>query len=331
MTDSSAHESNGSTDALSPGGGEVVREQTVRAWNPMLREGTVRAPIPAPPATEGTVRAPLPHPPATEGTVRTPIPTAPESIPPREQTVRARVPTPASVDMPGFDAVGPITGPVNVDPSRLQPVGDGVPVSRSNAPTVPEEIAPAKPPPPPPPPPVVTRVEPPAVSGEVSVVEPEPIGMFDPRPQPRSHESTAPVPRPPVTSTRDDPPAVAGEVSVVASAASEPPPPTAEVTVMPMTPSGPLPPSSPVVSEQHAMMHPASFGQRPGTDPGSYAGMVFTDSTGPQPMGQAETTGPQVVMRRMKPAQPDRTLWYVALALVLLAVVGVVLVVVSTS
>ena len=228
--------------------------------------------------------------------------------------------------MPGFDAVGPITGPVNVDPSRLQPVGDGVPVSRSNAPTVPEEIAPAQPPPP-----VVTRVEPPAVSGEVSVVDPEPIGMFDPRPQPRSHESTEPVPRPPVTPTRDDPPAVVGEVSVVASAASEPPPPAAEVTVMPMTPSGPLPPSSPVVSEQHAMMHPASFGQRPGTDPGSYAGMVFTDSTGPQPMGQAETTGPQVVMRRMKPAQPDRTLWYVALALVLLAVGGVVLVVVRTS
>ncbi|MEM9460717.1 MAG: hypothetical protein AAGF11_41520 [Myxococcota bacterium] len=293
----------------------------------MLTEGTVRAPIPDPPATEGTVRAPLPDPPATEGTVRAPIPTAPESIPPREQTVRARVPTPASIDMPGFDAAGPITGPVVVDPSRLQPVGDGVPVSRSNAPTVPEEMAADEPPPP-----VVTRVEPPAVSGEVSVVEPEPIGMFDPRPQPRSRESTEPVPQAPVPPTRDDPPAVVGEVSVMTSSASERPPPAAEVTVMPMTPSGPLSPSSPVASEQHVAMHPATFGQRPGTDPGSYAGMVFTDSTGPQPMGQAETTGPHaVVMRRVKRARPDRTLWYVALALVLLAVGGVALVVIRAS
>lgn len=315
----------------------VVHEQTVRAWNPMLREETVRVSIP-PPVTEETVRVPIPPPPAEE-TVRAPIPTAPvasEVTPePREQTVRARLPEPP-VELGAPEAL-PSEMRLGVDVLMLEPMGDGVPVSRSNAPTVPEDMAKVQPPPAP-----VIRVEPPAVSGEVSVSDPEPIGMFDPRPQPRPRPETEPAPRAP---TRDDPPAVSGEVSIVVSSTSEPPPPAAEVSVIPMSiseplvpepgvpgtlPPGAVVPGSMPSSDHHRVMNPASF-QRPGTDPGSYVGAVYTDSTGPQPLSQAEATGPQVVMRLAPRNRPDRTLWYVALALVLLAVGGVVLVVIRAG
>ena len=93
MPGSASNGSNAPADAFASGHEPIVREQTVKAWNPLMSP---------PPATEGTVKTPMPQ-------------------PPREQTVRARVP------MPDLPWGGP-----------LVEVTEGVPVSRSNAPTLPE-------------------------------------------------------------------------------------------------------------------------------------------------------------------------------------------------
>ncbi|MCA9708642.1 MAG: hypothetical protein KDK70_22530, partial [Myxococcales bacterium] len=221
----------------------------MKAWNPLMSP---------PPATEGTVKTPMPQPPATEGTVKTPMPQ-----PPREQTVRARVP------MPDLPWGGP-----------LVEVTEGVPVSRSNAPTLPEAAAVQEPEP------SLMRVEPPAVSGEMSVMDPEPIGMFDPRPPRPTTEPVLQAVRPTtepvlqaVRPVRDDPPAVSGEVDITVSSDDEPVPPVPEISVMPMTASAPLPllsPGSMTSSGHHPVMHPSCFPQRPGTDPGSYVGAIYT-------------------------------------------------------
>jgi len=67
-------------------------------------------------------------------------------------------------------------------------------------------------------------------------------------------------------------------------------------------------------------------------DPNTYVGGIYSETTGPQPVAQAEITVPHTVMGAgLARARSDRTLWYVALALVLLAVGGVVLVVSRAS
>ena len=127
---------------------------------------------------------------------------------------------------------------------------------------------------------------------------------------------------------RDEPPAVSGEVSIEVAPSAEPAPPA--VGSVSVTSSGPMPALQPsmISSGHHQVVNPAAFGQRPGTDPGTYGGVMFSETTGPQPLAQAEITGPHSVMRgAARSRRPDRTLWYVALALVVLAVGGVVLVV----
>lgn len=292
----------------------AVSGETVRAYNPMLTaEGTVRAPAPT-----------APTPPAVSG-----------------DTVRARMPSPAPFEPSAsdFEELEPLDVELLEPGPQLvaTPLHD-VPLSRSEAPTLPEAAAD-----PLPGHADIGRCQPPAVAGEVSVVDPEPLGMFDPRPPRPRRASTEPAEQ--AAPTRADPPAVVGEVSVQAPA-DEPPPP-AEARVMTTTgPQTVLPPDALTGSGPQPMLGPDAMGAMcprpvssppvvPGRqrvitpEPGTYA---YAETTGPQPVAQAEITVPHSVMHggTMR-HRPDRTLWYVALALVLLAVGGVVLVVSRAS
>lgn len=124
---------------------------------------------------------------------------------------------------------------------------------------------------------------------------------------------------------RPDPPAVSGEV---VAQQPEPDPEVAPrlrrsrtlragevpevVAADPMTSSGPQ------------VMGPAVAWQRPSTDPGSLLPHSLSEITGPQPLSQAEPTGPHAVMgpqRARPPSYSDNVLWVVAGVLVLLAAV----------
>ncbi len=314
MTGSSLDDSNTAPET------PAVSGETVRAWNPMLQT----PPAEAPAVTGETVRARIPTPPP--GT------------------------RPSVEDEPiGADLVEP--EPFELEAELIESVGPDVPVSRAEAPTLPESAADV------PSVPDIGRAEPPAVAGEVSVAEPEPVGMFDARPQRPRRRSTEPAEQ--ASPTRADPPAVAGEVSV--GSTTQPPPPS-EGRVM--TASGPQPVltpdamaiSGPVVVTPEAMTasgpqpvltpdsmtasgsNPAlghrnmtASGPQPALDP-NYVGGIYSETTGPQPVAQAEITVPHTVMGAgVARTRGDRTLWYVALALVLLAVGGVVLVVSRAS
>jgi hypothetical protein len=203
------------------------------------------------------------------------------------------------------------------------------------------------------------RSEPPAVSGEVSVSEPEPGGIFDPLPARREERArvargaqAAPKGR------REDPPVVSGEVAVDPSTNQSPEVVAGDVYVMPiinpsgsqpimiasgqhpmmtssgsqpiMTVPGPQPVmtasgSQPIMSMTSSGASPA-LPRRSSTDPG-YAG---AEITGPQPRGQAESTGSHPAMSRRQSSRDSMVLWVLAGTLVVLAV-GVVLMVISWS
>lgn len=389
--------------------GDPIGSTLPRVSGEIVHEQTVRAPIPGPPA-------------ATETTVRAPMPTLPQ-----EQTVRAFVPSAVpggaaastheveeleEVDVePEAETIDPQVIDVGALVSELEAHARGsrpdrdAPVSRADQITVPEAVAkPSEPVPPkreprprarrPRPEGAPPRPEPPAVSGEVSVSEPEPGGIFDAPAPRRDDRARAAAPARAALPRRDEPPAVSGEVAVAIESSASPSPevPAGDIRVMPtMTSSGPQPmmtSSGPqpmmTSSGAHSVMtgspqsmmsssgsHPimlasgpqplmASSGSHPimagppqasrnssgshpvmtisgaspvvprraGTDPG-YMGK---DSTGPQPRGQAETTGPHPVMpmrrRGGESSRDSLVLWVLAGALVVLAL-GVVMMVIS--
>ena len=141
---------------------------------------------------------------------------------------------------------------------------------------------------------------------------------------------------------RDDPPAVSGEVRTrrtlrtgelpdmrrhdprageIESGAVEVPIAAVGSDIIPtsMTSSGPQ------------VVVPSGAWQRPSTDPGSMFVRGFSETTGPQPVAQAESTGPHGVVAGIRRARPEASshnaLWIVAGVLVLLAatVLGFVL------
>jgi hypothetical protein len=348
-----------------------------RASGEIVHEQTVRAPIPVAPTTETTVRAPFPMPPPQEQTVRAFVPSA---IPgaaahgsePEELDELDVEPMMEGID-PKLIDVGALVSELEAHVHTTAPDAD-VPVSRPDQITVPETAAqiaelleadkrakqargkrrrqegPA------------LRPEPPAVSGEVSVSEPDPDDLFGPRRDervraPAQDRGAAPKPR------RDDPPLVSGEVAVTPASTQTPEVPTGDVFVMPMNAAGPQARmassgSHPIITSPgpQAMMassgsHPillasgpqptmASSGAHPvmtasGASPmvrraSTDAGYVIGESTGPQP-GQGET-GPHPIMRvRRRGSESSRdsmVLWILAGMLVVLAV-GVVMVVIS--
>jgi hypothetical protein len=218
---------------------------------------------------EQTVRAPIPMAPATETTVRAPMPTLPQ-----EQTVRAFVPSAVPGGAQALDVeeleeldVEPVT-----EPSRAPVIDVGalvteleacarrsdadVPVSRPDQVTAPEaavktsELLAAQKPAPRPrvkrrrdegP---ALRPEPPAVSGNISVSEPEPGDLFGPAPARRDERARATAPAPAAKPRRDDPPVVSGDIAIDASAAKSPEVPTGNVRVMPMASAAPQSPMS---------------------------------------------------------------------------------------
>lgn len=357
---SSSGDPNGSAIPTSASGGSTLPH----ASGELVHEQTVRAPIPGPPAAcETTVRVPVPTLPQ-EQTVRAFVPSAV----PRGAASALEVEELEEVDVepevevevePGMEAIDAKPIDVGALVSELEAHARGakrdidVPVSRAEQVTVPEAAAKiaellaadkraprarGKRPRPDGPPP---RPEPPAVSGEVSVSEPDPGGLFGAAPPRREDRVRTPTPARSSMPRRDEPPAVSGEVAIDSASAASPEVQAGDIRVMPMTSSG----AQPVMtsSGSHPIMtgsgaHPIMTGsgaspvipRRAGTDPG-YLGK---DSTGPQPRGQSETTGPHPVvmpMRRRRGESSSRdslVLWVLAGALVVLAL-GVVMMVIS--
>lgn len=131
---------------------------------------------------------------------------------------------------------------------------------------------------------------------------------------------------------REEPPAVAGEV-VMQPARQDPRAGALEVgsVEVPVAPSASdLIPTS-MTSSGPQVVVPGGAWQRPATDPGSMFSPGFSEITGPQPIAQAESTGPHSVIagaRRRRPsASSNNALWILAGVLVLLAatVLGFVL------
>jgi hypothetical protein len=377
---------------------------------------------------EQTVRAPIPMAPATETTVRAPIPTFPQ-----EQTVRAFVPSavPGGAQALEIEELEELDVEPVTEPSRAPVIDVGalvteleacarrssdpdIPIARAEQVTAPEAavktselLGPAKPARPrvkrrsnegP-----ALRPEPPAVSGEVSVSEPEPGDLFGPAPARREERPRGTAPAPVAKPRRDDPPVVSGDIAIDSSASQSPEVPARDVRVMPMASAAPQAPMS--SSGSHPIMlgvgpqgmmtssgsHPimasapqgamASSGSHPiMTAPGPQAMMSSSGShpimlgvgsqaarnssgshpvmsaPGPSSMtvsggspvvsrrastdsyaidqsrGQAETTGPQPVVRahrRTRESPRDSlVLWILAGALVVLAL-GVVMMVIS--
>ena len=240
--------------ALTRASGEIVHEQTVRA------------PIPVAP-TETTVRAPMPMPPAQEQTVRAFVPSAvPGAASPAlevEELEEVEVEPEADAESAprGFD-VGALVSELEARVRRIS--SEDVPIARPDQITAPEaavktsELLASAPPPqlrrprarrrrdegP------ALRPEPPAVSGEVSVSEPEPGDLFSPpsRVEQRARTGTAPARAPGIR--RDDPPLVSGEVAIDSAAARSPEVPAGDVRVM--TPGGPQ--SAMAASGSHPIM-----------------------------------------------------------------------------
>ena len=344
-------------EALVPVTGEIVHEQTVRAYVPMPPpiETTVKAPMPTAPTHEQTVRAWVPTPPPnTPGGCRERPRVEPmvEMVEPAVETVETVEPAVEPAVEPTVEPTVEMVEPVEpesdveevdldeVDLDEGEPAVDvralvtdliDIPVPRSEQPTVPESAAKPKPTP------TLRRTDPPAVSGEVSVKEAEPTGLFDSPPpaaaRARLRGDTAPAgPPAELGPRRADPPSISGEVAVSAATRDEPEVPRAtDVYVMPMTASG----AQPVMSSagpQVAMPMSSSGSipivvppRRASTDP---SGMqTHSEITGPQPHGQGDVTGPQSVLSD-RATRDSVVLWTLAGALVVLAL-GVVMVVLS--
>lgn len=324
-----------SVDVLPHAAGEVVHEQTVRAFVPVppnITETTVRAPMPVAPAQEQTVRAFVPTPPPIQ-------PTAAELEAAAElETHEPHAPELELVDeeseleeVEPFDdgCASPPAAESSIDVkalvSELEAGLRDVPVPRSEQPTVPETAArPRREPPP-------RRPDPPAVVGEVAVVEAEPSDLFGLPPAstaPRSRpERKRPVERP--ASRRDDPPSVSGEVAV-SSSRDEPEvaPPTADVVVMPMTGSGQISLMT-ASGAQPIMTSSGGYPAMPRSSSGSIPvppSRVSTDAAGIPVL--TESSGPLPVMTSRGEARDSVLLWGLAGALVVLAV-GVVILMVS--
>lgn len=352
----------GSTGAIPRVSGEVVHEQTVRAT------------IPVAPTTETTVRAPMPTPPPLEQTVRAFVPSAvPAGAVPGEGALEveeleevdvepeAEAAVPEKSEPQGID-VGALVSELEANARRRTADADA-PMSQADRITVPE--AAAKPPaaeapagarprrkrprdegP-------ALRPEPPAVSGEVSVAEPELDDLFGSS-VPRRSERPRAADRAPVPKVRrGDPPVVSGEVAIDPAKVQSPEVPTRDVVVLPMTSSGAQPVmtaggpqqlmhssgSHPILlgtgpampsSGSHPIMTASGASpvvpRRSSTDPG-YAG---SEITGPQPRSQAEPTGRHPPMRvgRRERGHDSLVLWALAGTLVVLAL-GVVMMVLS--
>jgi len=218
--------------------GEIVHEQTVRAPNPLAQttETTVRAPFPSPPQ-EQTVRAFVPS----------AIPGAAAHASAHEELEELDV-EPVVEGDPQLIDVGALVSELE-EHVRVKAPDTDVPVPRSDQITMPETAAkiaelleadkrarqgrgkrrrnegPA------------LRDEPPAVSGEVSVAEPDPGNLFGASPR-RDERVRAPdrgaAPKP----RRDDPPLVSGEVAIEPAATQTPEVPAGDVFVLAMSASG---------------------------------------------------------------------------------------------
>lgn len=340
-----------------------------RTDDEIVSEQTVRTPIPVAPDRETTVKTAMPVEPPAEQTVRVFVPSA---VPPDGEEEEEIEEVDELEDDEGAELeVEPEAEPEAeaIDVSALvfeleahsRPARGDVPVPRSDQVTVPEVAAKAPagrrkarregPP---------TRSDPAAVSGEVSVSEPEPGGPFgaaakprrEPRPDPRSMQTP--------TERRDDPPLVSGEVAVDPTSEQSPAVPTRDVYVMPiaapgtpsimtasgvqpimtasgvqsiMTPSGSQPimtasGSQPVMTSSgpHSVMAMTASGATPMlARTSSDAGYVTAD-----PRARGETTGSHPVMAAQHNTRDSLVLWALAGGLVVLAV-GVVMMVISWS
>jgi hypothetical protein len=324
--------------------GEIVHEQTVRAA------------IPVAPASETTVRAPMPTPAPLEQTVRAFVPLAAAGAAAIEELDEVDLepeadPSPSKPQ--GLD-VSALVSELEAQ-ARRRPAEADAPVSAADRVTVPE--AAAKPPAEAPagarprrkrprdegP---ALRPEPPAVAGEVSVVEPAPGELFDSsvprRGAPARAADRAPVPK----VRRGDPPSVSGEVAIDPAKAKAPEVPAGDVRVAPLAVSGPQPVLTSAVPQglmQASGSHPILLGApsvpampssgshpiltisgsspvvpcRPSTD----SVFVSTEPTGPHPrMGMG--------LRRRDGSHDSLVLWALAGTLVVLAI-GVVMMVIS--
>ena len=149
----------------------------------------------------------------------------------------------------------------------------------------------------------IGRADPPAVCGEVIATEDPPS-----RGRRRTTLRTGEVP----DVRRSDPRSGAIEAGAV------------EVPVVPM--GSDLIPTS--MSSSGPQVIVGGFHQRPTTDPGSLFVRGFSEVTGPQPVAQAEATGPHPIMgQRVRDDSSSNALWILAGFLVLLAasVLGFVL------
>jgi hypothetical protein len=255
--------------------GELVPEQTVRAPNPLAAasETTVKSAFPMQPPQEQTVRAFVPS--ALAGATAH----ANELEELEELDVEPVIET---LDPPMID-VGALVSDLEAHVRTATHEGDA-PVARAEQVTVPEAAAklsellesdkrglrargkrernegPS------------LRTEPPAVSGEVSVGEPDPGSLFGPSPrreeQVRARRGAKPRRDDPAKPRRDDPPLVSGEVAIDSSAAQSPEVPAGDVFVLAMTASGPQPRmassgSHPIMTASGPQAMMASSGSHP--------------------------------------------------------------------
>lgn len=270
---------------------------------------------------EQTVRAPIPMAPATETTVRAPIPTLPQ-----EQTVRAFVPSAVPGGALALEVeeleeldVEPVTEPsrapvidvgalvTELEACARRPDAD-VPVPRADQVTAPEaavktsELLGAPKPAPRPrtkrradegP---ALRPEPPAVSGDISVSEPDPGDLFGPAPARREERARGTAPARAARPRRDDPPVVSGAIAIDPATSQSPEVPAGDVRVMPMASAAPQAPiaasgSHPIVvgvGTQGAMTssgsHPIMTGAAPQGAMAASGSHPIMTASGPQAM-----------------------------------------------
>lgn len=229
-----------------------------------------------------------------EQTVRAPIPTAPteaEGAAPSGNTVRSPVPTFDEPMVPRSHAVTPAAPLLAAEPELEDLEVDEVDEVEVDAVELVEEEL------------EVGRADPPAVAGEV-IATPEPAASSRRKNTLRAGE----VP----DMRRSDPRVELGAVEVPVA------PMGSDVISTSMSSSGPQ------------MVVQGGGWQRPTTDPGSLFVRGFSEATGPQPVAQAESTGPHPVMgstRSRSRSDSSNALWILAGVLVLLAatVLGFVL------